>query len=191
MDNKAKQGVEAGGFLFINGEDAVLADKERKQIEYLEKKLDYKNPEQILAVLQKLIEERTFKTPVGMLYLKKLQDYLLNKKVIAKERIPFIPVDEPCDRSMHISRPELKNIREARERQKERKNSNYMISVMLNVLLTIAVVIMFWAATRTSTPNILNYKTALENKYASWEEELEIREQAVREKELLLKIEKD
>jgi len=49
MDDKNMQGVEAGGFLFLNGADANLADKERMQIEYLEKKLNYQNPEQIFS----------------------------------------------------------------------------------------------------------------------------------------------
>ena len=78
MENKGMQGVEAEGFLFLNGEDAALAGKERKQIEYLEKHLDYKNPEKVFSVYQKLVEERTFKTPVGMLYLKHLQSFLIN-----------------------------------------------------------------------------------------------------------------
>lgn len=188
MDNEKKQGVEAGGFLFINGEDAALADKERKQIEYLEKKLDYQNPEQILAVLQKLIDERTFKTPIGMLYLKKLQDYLMNKVYIGQDRIPFIPVDEPCDRSVRIAKVELKTVKEARERQKERKISNYKISVAMNILLVIGMLVMFWVATTSDTPNILNYKSAIENQYASWEEELNQREQVLREKERELKV---
>lgn len=191
MDNETKQGVEAGGFLFINGEDAALADKERKQIEYLEKKLDFQNPEQVLAVFQRLIEERSFKTPVGMLYLKKLQDYLMNKVYIGKERIPFIPVDEPCDRTIRTERVQLESVKRTRERQKERKLSNYRISVAINILLVIGMLVMFWVATTTDTPNILNYKTALENKYASWEEELNQREQVVREKELELKLQEE
>lgn len=191
MDNETKQGVEAGGFLFLNGEDAALADKERKQVEYLEKKLDYQNPEQVLAVFQKLIDERTFKTPVGMLYLKKLQDYLLSKPYMGKERIPFIPVDEPCDRSVRTTKVELETVKTARERQKERKLSNYKISVFINIFLVIGILIMFWVATTSDTPNILNYQTALENKYASWEEELIQREQEVRQKELELKLQEE
>ena len=34
-----------------------------------------------------------------------------------------------------------------------------------------------------NNPNILNYQNAVLNKYASWEQELMEREQAVREKE--------
>ena len=188
MDNKAMQGVEAEGFLFINGEDAAIADKERKQVDYLEKHIDYKNPEQVLSVYKKLIEERTFKTPVGMIYLRHLQNFLQEKVYIGKGRIPAIPVDEPCDRSTPKPREELKSVRVAAQKRKEKQESNYKISVVLNFVLIAAVLVMFWMTMQSETPNMLNYRTALENKYAAWEQELTEREQVVREKELELKI---
>ena len=188
MDNTAMQGVEAEGFLFINGEDAAIADKERKQVDYLEKHIDYKNPEQVLSVYKKLIEERTFKTPVGMIYLRHLQNFLQEKVYIGKERIPAIPVDEPCDRSTPKPREELKSVRVAAQKRKEKQESNHKISVVLNFVLIAAVFVMFWMTMQSETPNMLNYRTALENKYAAWEQELTEREQVVREKELELKI---
>lgn len=188
MDNKAMQGVEAEGFLFINGEDAALADKERKQVTYLEKNLDYKNPEQVLGVYQRLVEERTFKTPVGMMYLKQLQDYLNNKVYIGKERIPAIPVDEPCDRSTPKPREELQSVRVAAQKRKEKQAFHHKLSVVLNWLLIAVVGAMFWMTMQSETPNMINYRIALENKYAAWEQELTEREQTVREKELELKI---
>ena len=189
MDDKNMQGVESGGFLFINAADATLADKERKQIEYLEKKLDYQKPEQVLAVLKKLIEDRTFKTPVGILYLKKMQDFLMNKVNIDKERIPYIPVDVPCDRTIPERRMELNSIRRSRQKKEEIKKSNHKISIILNVILIIALGIMFWISVQSETPNMLNYRTALENKYATWEQELTERENLIREKEREFKIE--
>ena len=188
MDNKGMQGVEAEGFLFINGEDAALADKERKHVDYLEKHIDYKNAEQVLGVYQKLIEEHTFKTPVGMMYLKHLQDFLQNKVYIGKERIPAIPVDEPCDRSVKQPREELKSVRVAAKKRQEKQATSYRISVILNFVLVAAVMAMFWMTMQSETPNMLNYRIALENKYATWEQELTEREQTVREKELELKI---
>ncbi len=188
MENKEMQGVEAEGFLFLNGEDAALADKERKQVEYLEKHLDYKNGEQVLGVYRKLIEERTFKTPVGMLYLKKMQNALAEKAYIAKERIPAIPVDEPCDRSAKAPRERLQSVRVADKKRKEQQATNHKISVILNFVLAAVILAMFWMTMQSETPNMLNYRTALENKYAAWEQELTEREQAVREKELELKI---
>lgn len=183
MEAKSTKGIEAEGYLFVNATDAVLAEKERKQIEYLEKKLDYQKPEQILVILQKLIEERTFKTPVGMMYLKRLQDYLKNHKTIEKERIPAIPVDYVCDKSVPDTRVELKSVRAAVHKREELKKSNYKISIILNLILIIGMIAMFWMATRSETPNMINYRNALENRYAEWEQDLTEREQTVREKE--------
>lgn len=183
MDNKNMQGVEAGGFLFLNGADAALAEKEQKQIAYLEKKLDYQNPEQILAVLQKLIEERSFKTPIGIFYLKKMQDYLMNKVNFDKSRIPQIPIDIPCDRTVPEKRPELNSVRLATKKRQEIQKSNHKISVLLNMILVIALIVMFWVTLQSETPNMINYRIAIENKYAAWEQELVEREERVREQE--------
>lgn len=188
METKTMQGVETEGFLFLNGEDAALADKEHKQVQYLEKHLDYKNGEQVLGVYQKLIEERTFKTPIGILYLKQLQKALQEKAYIAKERIPAIPIDEPCDRSVKETREKLPSVRVAVKRRQEQKETGHKISVALNFLLVAVILAMFWMTMQSETPNMLNYRVALENKYASWEQELTEREQVVREKERELKI---
>jgi hypothetical protein len=188
MNDMKLQGVESGGFLFLNGADAVLADKERKQIEYLEKKLDYQKPEQVLSVFQKLIEERTFKTPVGMLYLKKMQDFLLKKAYLDKERIPYIPVDTPCDLSVPKQQVELKSVKNVAKKREEIKISNHKISVFMNVILIFALILMFVIALKSETPNMLNYKSALENKYATWEQELTEKEAQLREKERELKL---
>lgn len=182
------QGVETEGFLFLNGEDAALADKERKQVEYLESHLDYKNGEQVLSVYQKLLEERTFKTPVGMIYLKHLQNFLANKAYIAKERIPAIPVMSPCDRSIRSPQARLQSVKAAARKHREKQTISHKISVILNFVLVAVIMVMFWMTLQSETPNMINYRTALENKYAAWEQELTDREQIVREKERELKI---
>ena len=63
-----------------------------------------------------------------------------------------------------------------------------MISYFFFLLLAIAVLFMFYVALSSDKPNILNYEKALQNKYASWEQDLTQREHVVREKELELKI---
>lgn len=57
-----------------------------------------------------------------------------------------------------------------------------MYSVILNILLAMAVAAMFAIAVNGKSPNILNYEKAITNRYASWEQELTERENAVREK---------
>ena len=64
------------GFSFYTDADATLAAQEKKKIEYLETRMNYKNPENVLSLYNKAIQERIFKTPVGMIYLKHLQVFL-------------------------------------------------------------------------------------------------------------------
>ncbi len=57
------------------------------------------------------------------------------------------------------------------------------VSFILNILLVIALCAMFTISLKSDNPNILNYKKNLTNQYASWEQQLTERENAVREKE--------
>lgn len=171
----------AEGFLFLNAEDAGLAVTERKQIEYLESHLDYRNPEQVLAFYDKALKERIFKTPVGMIYLKQLQSFLLEQTGMDPARVPMIPVYQPCTGGP--GKNENPRIRVKKVREEERRSLHLRLSVILNMLLVIAVIAMFVITLQSDRPNVLNYRTAILNEYASWEQELSDREQVIREKE--------
>lgn len=189
MDTKKMQGVEACGFCFLNGEDAKLAEKERKQIDFIESKMDYSNPEKVLSIYTKLIEENTFKTPNGTIYLKYVQNFLLNKTNLDRSRVYAIPVYEPCDKSRKSEETVIKKrAQEFKKKEEEKKVDKYKVSIFVNILLVICIIVMFWMATASDVPNIINYKTALENNYATWEQELTEREQVIREKERELQI---
>ena len=77
MADETQASRNAEGFFFLNAEDAGMALKEKKQIEYLEANLNFGNPEQVLTLYERMLRERVFKTPVGVIYLKHLQDFLL------------------------------------------------------------------------------------------------------------------
>ena len=189
MDSKRMQGVEACGFLFLNGDDAKLAEKERKQIDYIESRMDYNNPEKVLSVYSKLIEEQTFKTPNGTIYLKYVQNFLLNKAGIERTRVYAIPVYDPCDKTYQEKETVIKKrATELKKREAAKKADKYKISLAINIVLAICILIMFWVACVSDVPNIINYKNALEDNYASWDEELTEREQIIREKEKELQI---
>lgn len=61
--------------------------------------------------------------------------------------------------------------------------------MIVNILLVILVVAMFCITLNSNNPNILNYKRKILNEYASWEQDLTERENAIREKESMLDIE--
>ena len=60
---------------------------------------------------------------------------------------------------------------------------------LAEMLLVIAIIAMLVITLSSDQPNILNYETALQNRYSTWEQELTERERAVREKEDSLGIE--
>lgn len=176
---------DAEGFSFVDEVDALAARKERKQIEYIESKMNYQDSEQVLKAYQKMISDRMFHTPVGMIYLKHLQNYLFKKGEVEKERIQAIPVYDSLQKKVRENpEPARKRVESvpAKKRVAE-KVSGKTISIILNIILILAVIFMFWVAANDSHPNIINYKNTITNEYAAWEQELTIREQKVREKE--------
>lgn len=186
MADEAQASRNAEGFFFLNAEDAGMAAKEKKQIEYLETHLDFGQPEQVLTLYERMLRERVFKTPVGVIYLKHLQEFLLEQPGIDPARVPMIPVYVPCS---YVPQRRARPAHGAsRPTEGASEAVGLRVSVILNVLLAAAVIAMFVLALSSSHPNILNYRTAILNKYASWQQDLSEREQVIREKERELKI---
>lgn len=185
-DTKNKPIRIVDGFSFYTNQDADLADLERKKIAYLEARMDYSNPDSILRIYEKAIQDKIFKTPVGIFYLKHLREFLLEQEEIAPEDIEPIPL-------YHTFGKEAKTTKvkegENEAEQKEKKSAALSFSVVLNLLLAAAVVAMFAIALNAGQPNILNYERVITDRYATWEQELSEREQVIREKERELKIE--
>lgn len=175
----------AEGFSFASAQDAKEAENERAKIEYLEAHMDYDNPNSILKVYRKAIDDRVFKTPVGIMYLKELQSFLYQQTQIDQEQILDIPVYQVYVQS------KLEHRQKVRSRIKpgsDKKSGVLTMSVILNLALAVAMLAMFVITLNSDQPNVLNYERAVTNRYASWEQELTEREQAVREKERELQI---
>lgn len=151
--------------------------------------MDYHNPASVLVIYTRAIRERIFKTPVGMLYLRHLQHYLSKQETIQPEQIIPIPMFVAFDGELREqTHPARKRVQPS---QKKPKKSNALpISIILNIALVAAVIAMFVITLKSDQPNILNYEKNLVNQYSAWEQELTEREQAVREKELELKLQK-
>lgn len=181
--------LSVGGYLFYTEKDAQLARAERKKIEYLEARIDYSSPESIRYIYEQTIRERLFKTPVGWKYLEKLHDYLLSQPEIEPESVIDIPLYLTFDGGVRDEvNPARERVTPSRKRDRDKEKERFVLSIVLNVLLAAAIVGMFFISFVSENPNVVNYERALTSKYASWEQELTRREEAVREKELELKI---
>ena len=177
--------METGGFLFYTEKDGRLAEAEQRKIAYLEARIDYTRPETILRVYDKAIQEQIFKTPVGLLYLKKLQDFLLKQPKIGKEKVQPIPLYETYTQEMAAPGTDKESkARESREAQRrERTKAGLQISVILNIMLVLAVCAVMIISLTGGRANIFNYERVLQDKYAAWEQDLTAREKVIREKE--------
>lgn len=175
------------GYQFAGEDDAELARQEEKKIAYLEQHMDYNQPNAVLKIYCKAVEERIFKTPIGFDYLRRVQDFLLSCQGITPDMVPPIKLYVNFKpRLRESSNPARNRVKPPKQKAKV---SPMFVSVMLNFALVILVCCMFLIAVNSDNPNILNYENALNNKYASWEQELSDREKVIREKERELKIE--
>ncbi len=179
---------KAEGYSFYTEKDAALAENERRKVEYLEARLDYNQPESILRIYKKAIEDRVFKSPVGLLFLKNLQVYLLNQPEINHEDVDVIPLYVSFEGEFRETPNPARSRVKPEEPKPAKKSKALPISIILNIGLVVAVIAMFAVALNADQPNILNYENAILNKYASWEQELTEREQEIRQKELELQL---
>ena len=176
------------GYYFGSYEDAQNAEKEIKNATYLNDRISTMNVRQMKAVYDKMIDEKVFSTPVGWEFLKYLKTLLLEKG-ISEEEIRPIPlyVNFTSQKKDYFSADENSHIAKMRINPSRKKNKSikdaFKISIIVNVFMVILVIILFYITINSDNPNIINYKQAITNEYADWEQELTQREQAVREKE--------
>ena len=171
----ADEKVTALGYEFACLDDAILAQSEIKKIDYLKSHLDRGDADTVKALYDKAIDEKFFKTPVGIGFLTEMREYLIETLDYSEDEVRSIPLYMFYDTTGKA--PKTKEV-------KKKEHAGILFtSIVLNIALIVAVIIMFWIATHTEQPNILNYETVITNKYATWDQELTERERAVREAE--------
>ncbi len=179
------------GFAFSDDADVSIASAEVEKIQYIASRMSMENPKGVLAVYDKLITGGVFVTPVGYEYLRTLQSYLYKSKDIPDEAVREIPVPISYTRALNLRSEErderLSKQKEMRTLRKTFRNE-YKISLIVNIILIIMVIAMFVITLQAENPNMINYRTAILNQYSEWEQELNERETAIKQKELELDI---
>lgn len=173
------------GYRFSCDEDAEMASNELQKINMISSKLSANNPDNVLIVYNKCIQNNIFTTPVGIDYLKSLQSYLKKCESINQDDVMDIPI-----RISYADALELK----ANNRYKDidaRVEKNYVkefrFSLFFNIILVAMVIAMFFIALKADNPNILNYQNAITNEYADWQQELEKKDVELRQREQQIK----
>ena len=170
------------GFQFGSDKDRELAETEYSSIQYINGKIENRSAETILSVYQGAIERRMFRTPVGYAYLHDLQKKMVSMGM-PKEKIPPIPLMQVFDNSATVEdKPRIEVVANKRKKRNELREKNRIL-VIANIVLILLVIALFAISLKGSTPNMLNYRSAIINEYSSWEQELSLREGQIREKE--------
>jgi effector-binding domain-containing protein len=180
-----KESYTVCGFDFLSENDAQKAEMDLSKIKVLQTRVKASRPNDIKAVYEKAIENKIFKTPIGWGYLYGMRDQLLESGFTEEDLIP-IPVNVPMTR--HSA---MENLSAKQRSSGEKKNPGFgrIFSIVLNVVLAILVIAMFFIAASGENDNIINYKRNITNRFSSWEQELTERERKVREAEKNLGIE--
>ena len=180
------------GYIFSSQGDLEQAKKERKKIEYIESHLEgsNSNKENLLLVYTKAVDTKSFQTPVGLGYMNTLRNRLIDMGV-SKLDIPDIPLyssfthNSSEDIRVH-NRIATKPSKTKAESKLDKYKANLTGSIIINIIMALLVAAMFYITLNSSQPNILNYKNAIINEYAGWEEELTQKDLELREKERAL-----
>ena len=207
-DNKV---ITVNGFAFENPTTGSEALKEQEAIEYVNKQLNFDDTKSLLALYNQMVTRRMFHTEVGFSYLKSIQDYLMKSDVdpAVIESIPIASSEAEIDsNSYNNDSSESKEEQSKEKRTDNRHNDDIkaknrerkLISknkrlmklsvsfIVISIVLVITIGAMFVIANTSNNPTILNYEEVLQNKYASWEQDLQKREADLEKKEKLLKI---
>lgn len=169
------------GFQFTSDEDLKMAKEEAQRINYISEKLNANDPESILLVYNKSIQSNVFTSPIGLDFLKSVQSYLKKSEAIDNSQILDIPVRYSISDALVLH----ENARYDSLNKKEKKSykNEFRSSLLINGILLILVILMFVITLKADNPNILNYKNALEDKYATWEQDLTERENNLKQRE--------
>lgn len=181
-ENKTKENLIVDGYFFMTPEDAKKAQSEQKKIRFIEERIHYDRPEEVLEIYNKVIKESMFRTPLGLQYLKELQQFLTNSDKINRSDIYSIPVYPVSVKDSKEKSAEKKR-EEKRKQEREKDKMLFRFSVFLNIAMAIALICMFGIAIASPNANMINFEKAITNQYAQWEQELTEREKAIREKE--------
>ena len=173
------------GYYFRTKETALEAQNELNAIKYVSMKTDLKDPKQVYLLYNKLLEKELFKTIVGIGYLKKLQDFLYVSDEIPNDKIQPISVDYELQELLKGRREITRNKSVINKLKKEKKKYNDMFikAIIVNVVLVAVIAFMIIITLTSKNPNIIDYENKLQNKYSTWQEELESQEESIKERE--------
>lgn len=186
---------KVGGFTFSDEETARKAAKELKAVEYVLEQLKNADDTMVFKAYNQILDKKMFKTEVGISFLNQLRMNLLNCGSFDSKMIRPIYNLENDNADIPVAstkvdkkeKPKVEKKVKSVSTDKEINKLKRINSILLVVCITLFLCVcgMFYINSTINSPNILNYEQQLIDKYSTWEQELNDREQALRQRELV------
>ena len=182
---KNEKTYTVAGYTFNSKEEAQEAKDELNAIKYVSAKTDGKDPKQVYLLYNTILDKELFKTAVGLDYLKELQQFLYIHDEIPNDKIRPIPINSELRKALGEKREftkvrgEMLKLRREVDKYKDRSVKLIIVNVVLLLVILAMVVIL----KTSSTPTIIDYENKLQDKYASWQEQLQSQEASLRDRE--------
>lgn len=178
-----KDALIVDGFVFPTYKEAQIALKEQNNVSVIRERTTALDGAAVRELYIKLIEREMFNTVVGYSFLYELRHRLMTEFSYTEEELPNIelPKQMEYDRVREINQGVLENKIQQILLQKKRMAITIVALIFMVVAMFVIVAV---------NPNVgyINTENKVLNKYSAWQEELERREQAVKEKEAELNI---
>lgn len=164
------------GFVFPSFKEAQIALKEKKNIEIIKENTPLSDDDTCLELYSKLLERDMFKTEIGYQFLHELRQHLITECGYDEESLKNIVLP----RKMEYDKVNRIGLLEARIERMTVVQNRLKIAI---AALAFMVVAMFVIAAINPNAKYINAEHKVADKYSAWQEELEQREQAVKDKE--------
>ena len=190
-DNEKNWEIEfvVNGYGFETQEEYEKALEEKKSIERLMKKVNLNKGELLVALYSGLITQNKLSTVIGLEYLCRLRDIIINKKYAKTSELPPIQTGNfKTERAVGYKLADTTQKLQAERQQTLKYKERVRTLFIVNIALVIVIGVMMYIATTSNNVNIINYEHKLVDKYAAWETQLTEREQRVKEAEKRLGI---
>ena len=189
-DNGKENELVVNGYSFETQEEYEKALEEKKSIENLMKKVNLEKKELLVALYSGLVTQNKLSTVIGLEYLCRLRDVIVNKKYAMASELP--PIQTGTFKTEKAVGYRLSDTQQKLDEQKKetlKYKGRVKSLIICNIILFIVIGIMMYIATTGNNVNVINYEHKLVDKYAAWESQLTEREKQVREAEKRLGIE--
>lgn len=167
------------GHTFDDEKQLIAAKKEAEAIEYLRSKTDFGNMNNLMKLYDRILDRDMMETVIGIEFLKEIRETLVGSGMFKDNQVRPVPL-----------LPEVKKLKKRKEIQRrsremtllersERKNTILKIVCFFMGVLVIGMFVIVLTGTRS--PLAIRYEEQLINKYAAWAQEIQAKEDFLRE----------